>query len=314
MTRINVNPFNFDLSSLAKQGNNIRKQLTGENTLNFVVKGGGAVALGNTVINSRRESMHKNLELRGESNKAFRKEEIGMTQHLNELAYSGASTEYIEQSLRESNRKYRGYKLSDPNTDIKVTETGGNWFGKSREIKLEISRSRKSKKGEIENTREVNYFETNLNPDIVFINQVDFDFALPYKSSIYKATQARAPFKIQQYTPVNNETNKKFSQFDESCVIEVTTTYDSPILESTGGQILAVVLLFLFLILVSRFSKWIEFQIQQFTRQKNINEILTSYNTNKISRDQAFRLLTSHRINPYEIEALLGPGLNRLNQ
>ena len=94
----------------------------------------------------------------------------------------------------------------------------------------------------------------------------------------------------------------------------MTTTYDSPILESTGGKILAVVLLFLFLTLVSRFTKWSEFQIQQFTRQKDIDEILNSYNTDKISRNQAFCLLTRHKINPYEIETLLGPGVNRLNQ
>lgn len=60
--------------------------------------------------------------------------------------------------------------------------------------------------------------------------------------------------------------------------------------------------------------KWSEFQIQQFTRQKDINEILNSYNTDKISRDQAFRLLIRHKIDPYEIDALLGPRLNRLNQ
>lgn len=224
------------------------------------------------------------------------------------------ATEYIEQSLRESNRRYRNRELSDPNTDIKVKQTRGNWFGKRREIKLEVSP--KSEKDGIDNTVEVNYKETNLNPDRPFIKQfqVDFASARPYKSKICTATPARAPFKIQQYTPVSNETNKKFSQFNESCVIEVTTTYDSPILESTGGKILAVVLLVLFLTLVSRFMKWSEFQIQQFTRQKDINEILNSYNTDKISRDQAFRLLIRHKIDPYEIDALLGPRLNRLNQ
>ena len=248
MTRININPFNLDLSNLANRGNNFRKQLKVDNLLNTGLKILGGKTLIDGTLNSGRTKMHEQLNLRSESNKAFRNGEIGMTQHLNELACSGASTEYIEQSLRESNRGYKNRELSDPNTNIKITETGGNWFGKSREIKLEISQSRKSKKNRIDNTLEVNYKETNLNQALPF--QVDYAFALPYKSKICKATQARAPFKNQQYTPVSNQTNKKFSQFDESCVIEVTTTYDSPILESTGGKILAVVLLFLFLTLV----------------------------------------------------------------
>ena len=163
MTRININPFNLDLSNLANRGNNFRKQLKVDNLLNTGLKILGGKTLIDGTLNSGRTKMHEQLNLRSESNKAFRNGEIGMTQHLNELACSGASTEYIEQSLRESNRGYKNRELSDPNTNIKITETGGNWFGKSREIKLEISQSRKSKKNRIDNTLEVNYKETNLN-------------------------------------------------------------------------------------------------------------------------------------------------------
>lgn len=90
MTRIDIGPLNLDLSSLANQGHNFRKQLKFESVLNNGLK----IAAGKTLIDgtlSRDQTeMRENLKLRSESNKAFRNGEIGITQHLNELACSGA--------------------------------------------------------------------------------------------------------------------------------------------------------------------------------------------------------------------------------